>query len=151
MTFRAALTSLAGLTVPGVAHNYDLAALPDDLSRAQLPALLVLPLVPPATRLQPPPADGFHTLAFSSGPRTVTCTVTHLLLVAPAAAGHGLRSHLPALVDLTDAYLAALAADVTLGGALLEPARVRLQTGTYPYGHADYHAVAFQHTWLIQL
>jgi hypothetical protein len=151
MTFRAALTTLASLSVPGVAHNYDLDAAPDDLSRVQLPALLTLPVLPDETRLHADAGQGFQAIAFSGGPRTATYTVTHLLLVAPAAAARGQRSHLPLLIDLIDAYFTALAANVTLGNTLLEPARVRVEPGLFTYGHAAYYGCAFRHTWLIQI
>lgn len=151
MTFRSALTSLAGLTVPGVVRNYDIDVVPDDLSRVQLPALLVLPSPQQQQRQQQNPGAGFEALAFSAGPRTVTYSLTHLLLIAPLESGRGTRSHLPKLIDLIDAYFTALSADVTLGGALLEPTRVRVEPGLFPYGHAHYHGAAFQHTWIIQV
>lgn len=151
MTFRAALTTLASLSVPGVAHNYDLDAAPDDLSRVQLPALLTLPVLPDEIRLRGEAGQGFQAIAFSGGPHTATFAVTHLLLVAPAAVGRGQRSHLPKFIDLIDAYFTALAADVTLSSALLEPARVRVEPGLFTYGHAAYYGCAFRHTWLIQM
>ncbi|MBC8172186.1 MAG: hypothetical protein H7X77_10955, partial [Anaerolineae bacterium] len=43
--FADALTELAGLTVTGVHTNFAIEDVPDELSRAQLPALLTLPLV----------------------------------------------------------------------------------------------------------
>lgn len=151
MTIRAALTRLATLTVSGVTHNYDVDTIPDSLSRVQLPALLVLPITPPGTKLARPSSDGFQTIAFSSGPRTVTVTVTHLLLVAPTEMGRGTRSHLPRVVDLMDAYCAALAADPLLNNTLLEPARVHVEPGEFPYGYSTYHGCAFRHTWVIQV
>lgn len=151
MTIRAALTRLAGLTVAGVTHNYDVDTLPDSLSRVQLPALLVLPITPPATRLPRPSGEGFAALAFSGGPRTVTVTVTHLLLTFPVDSGRGSRTHLPKLVDLMDAYCTALAADPLLTNTLLEPAQVDLLPAEYTYGHAEYHGCAFRHTWRIQV
>jgi len=149
--FREALTALAGLTVSGITHNYDVDSIPDSLARPQLPALLVLPLElndEPATKQR---GKGFEAIAFSSGGRTVTYTATHLLLVAPTETGRGLRSHLPKLIDLIDAYFTALSADVTLGGKLLEPARVHVEPGGYPYGGIPYHGVAFRHTWILQV
>ncbi len=151
MTFRSALTHLAALSVSGVTHNYDVDSVPDDLSRAQLPALLVLPLEVETDRLYKDRGQGFQTIAFSSGPRTVTCVVNHLLLLAPTEARRGLRSHLPDLIDRIDAYFAALSADVTLGGTLLEPARVQVEPRMFQYGHASYVACAFRHTWVIQV
>jgi hypothetical protein len=148
---RAALTQLAALTVSGVAHNYDLDATPVSLSRAQLPALLVLPGETQDDLLFRERGKGFTALAFSGGAKTVTYTVTHLLLVAPVTAGRGLASHLPRLVDLIDAYFTALGAAATLGGALFEPARVRVEPGTFAHGEIEYHGCAFRHTWIVQV
>jgi hypothetical protein len=149
--FRTALTNLANLSVTGVANNYDVDQVPDDLSRAQLPALLVMPIDLQDDRLFKERGEGFQAVAFSSGARTVTYTTTHLLLVAPVSAGKGIRSHLPTLIDLIDNYFAALAADVTLAGALLEPARVKVEPGIFTHGDTDYHACAFRHTWFIKV
>lgn len=150
-TFRDALTTLSQLSVAGVAHNYDIDAVPDAPARAQLPALLVLPIDLQEDRLIQERGRGFQAVAFSSGARTVTYTVTHLLLVAPIGQGKGLRAHLPALVTFMDAYFAALAADVTLGGALLEPASVRVEPGVFPIGSTEYYGCAFRHTWLMKV
>jgi hypothetical protein len=149
--FRSALTSLSSLTVSGVTHNYDVDAVPDSLARAQLPALLVLPGETQDDQFFRDRGTGFLALAFSGGARTVNYTVTHLLLVAPVSAGRGLRSHLPRLIDLIDAYFAALGADVTLSDTLLEPARVKVEPGTFTHGDTQYHGVAFRHTWVIQI
>lgn len=151
MTFRSTLSALAALSIPGVSHNYDVDAAPADLSRVQLPALLTLPVVPAETRLRTEAGHGFQASAFSAGPRTATYTVTHLLLLAPTTSGRGQRSLMPGLIDLIDAYFSALAADVTLGGSLLEPTRVRVEPGEFTYGHAAYYGCAFRHTWLIQI
>jgi hypothetical protein len=149
--FRTALTNLAALEVEGVTRNFDLDAVPDDLSRAQLPALLVLPVELQDDALFNQRGQGFEAVAFSSGPRTVTYTVTHLLLVAPVNAGRGLRSHLPLLIDLIDDYFAALSEDVTLGGALLQPAQVRVEPGMFQHGDISYHGCGFRHTWLMEV
>ncbi len=150
-TFRTALTNLASLNVTGVVKNYDIDAVPDELSRTQLPALLVLPGETQEDELFKERGHGFEAIAFSSGAKTVTCTVTHLLLVAPVSAGRGMRSHLPTLVTLIDNYFAALAANVTLSGALLEPARVKVEPGTFTHGEVEYHGCAFRHTWILQV
>lgn len=149
MSFQSALANLAALSVSGVAHNYGITQVPDSLGRAQLPALLVLPLDAQDMSLFQERGAGFQALAFAEGERTVTYTMTHLLLVAPAENGAGARSHLPALVALMDAYFAALAADVRLGDSLLEPAQVRVEPGIFPYGGISYAGCAFRHTWLI--
>jgi hypothetical protein len=150
-TFHAALTALAGLNVSGVLHNYDISAVPDNLSRVQLPALLVLPGEASERRLFRERGEGFHTLAFSSGARTITCAVTHLLLVAPTTDGVGLRSHIPRLIDLVDAYFAALGANVTLGGALLEPPKATVEPGIFTHGDTSFHGCAFRHVWLLEI
>jgi hypothetical protein len=151
--YRHALTELARLDVPGVTINYDVDAIPETLPRGRLPALLVLPIDPrdmaDDRRLFRERSDSFRVPAFSDGVKTITFPVTHLLLAAPLAAGSGLRTHLPGLVDLIDAYFAALAAEVTLGGRLLEPARVRVEPGIFTYGDVVYCGCAFRHTWII--
>jgi hypothetical protein len=150
-TFRTALTNLAVLAVTGVVRNYDIDAVPDEISRTQLPALLVLPGETRDDELFKERGQGFQAIAFSSGARTITYTVTHLLLVAPVSAGRGMRSHLPTLVTLIDNYFAALAANVTLTSALLEPARVKVEPGVFTHGDIEYHGCAFRHTWLLQV
>lgn len=149
--FRAALTNLAALAVSGVAHNYGVEVTPDSLSRAQLPALLVLPGETQDDTLFPSRGEGFRALAFSNGAKIVSYHVTHLLLVGPVSAGRGSRTHLPHLADLIDAYFAALALNPTLGGALLEPAQVRVEPGTFTRGGTTYHGCAFRHLWVVQV
>jgi hypothetical protein len=149
--FHTALTALAGLSVSGIQHNYDVAAVPDTLSRAQLPALLVLPGEVDDRRMFRERGQGFYALAFSGSARTVTYAVTHLLLVAAKTDGLGLRSHFPRLVDLIDAYFVALGADVTLGGTLLEPPKVTVEPGNFTHGDAAYHGCALRHLWTIEL
>lgn len=149
MSFQTALANLAALDVEGVAYHYSIGAVPESLGRAQLPALLVLPLDSQEESLFPERGAGFQAVAFAEGERTVTYTTTHLLLVAPAENGAGARSHLPTLVSLMDAYFAALAADVRLGDSLLEPAQVRVEPGLFTYGGITYAGCAFRHTWLI--
>lgn len=150
-TFRTALTRLTSLTVPGITHSFDISTLPDDISRVQLPALLPLPVEVDENVLFREQGEGFTAVAFSDGPRTVTYTLTHLLLVAPIYAGHGLRSHLPGLVDLIDNYCATIAQDVTLTGALLQPMQVRIELGTFQHGKTEYHGCAFRHRWLLEI
>lgn len=152
MTFSAALTQLAQLTVAGVAHNYGITSVPDVPQRAQLPALLVLPLLPEMhdSRLYRETAKGFEVLAFSSGLKSVTYLVTHLLLIAPTGQSKGLRAHVPQMVSVCDAYFTALSANPLLSATLLQPARVRVEPGLFTFGGQDYYGCAFRHTWLIQ-
>lgn len=145
-----ALTNLSQLTVPGVRVNYGVGSVPETLSRGALPALLVLPLDLPGlddAALFGDRSEGFEAIGFSSGLKTVTYNVTHLLVSGVAAAGSGIRSHLPTLVTLIDAYFGTLATHITLDGALLEPAQVRVEPGLFTYGGTQMVGCAFRHTW----
>jgi hypothetical protein len=152
MTFSAALTQLAQLAVSGVTHNYGIDSVPDQPQRAQLPALLVLPLMPEMqeNRMFRDAGKGFETVAFSSGLKSVTYVVTHLLLIGPVGQSKGLRAHVPLLVSIIDAYFTALGANPLLGATLLQPARVRVEPGVYTLNGQEYYGCAFRHTWLIQ-
>ena len=150
MPYRTALDRLGALVVPGVT-NYPMTALPPTLDRAHLPALLVLPGEAEGDRLFAERGAGFTALAFQNGPRTLSVTVTHLLLTAPVQMGVGARAHLPELIDHIDAYLLAMSADVTLGGVLVEPARVGVEPGEVRYGGGEYHGCAFRHRWTLEV
>lgn len=152
-TFRSALSALADLAVTDVSVNYDVDAVPDEISRGQLPALLVLPIrtEDESRNSFGERGSGFEAIAFSSGAKTVTYGVTHLLLVAPESAGSGIKTYLPMLIDLIDNYFSALSADVTLGGMLLEPTQVRVEPGIYTYGDRLYVGCAFRHTWQLEV
>ena len=150
-TFRAALTHLAQLQIDGIRNNYAIDALPEALSPGHLPALLVLPLELERDRLFRERAEGLQTITFSGRAKTASFSLTHLLLAAPVERGLGMRSHLPQLVDLTDAYLATLARDLTLGDSLLAPARVLVEPGVYPHGEQSFYGCAFRHNWLLEI
>ncbi len=149
-SFRLAITHLSKLEIPGIKNSYDLDALPNSLHSAQLPALLTLPLELAADRLFRERGEGLQAATFSGGAKTISYTMTHLLLLAPQGAGLGMRSHLPRLVTLIDSYTAALAADVTLGGALLAPAQVTVEPGIFPYGEREFYGCAFRHLWRLE-
>ena len=149
-TFRAALTQLSIMNVTGVRNNYDLDELPNALQRAQLPALLVMPIELERNQLFRQSEDSLQTAVFSGSAKTITYTLSHLLLSAPTEAGLGIRSHLPRLVALIDSYTAAFAADVTLGNTLLAPARLSVEPGIFPYGEGEFYGCAFRHIWLLE-
>jgi len=65
----------------------------------------------------------------------------------PEAAPFSARRAIPRIVDLIEAYTAALAADLTLGGALARPAHITLAPDTFTYGGIAYHRCLFRHTW----
>lgn len=149
MSVRGAFDALAALSVAGIAHSYPLESLPDRPARPQLPALLVLPFDTDGARLFEERSQGFEAVAFSGGAHTVQMVVHHLLLLTPLASAGGWSVALPTLVDQIDAYVQALAADPTLGGALLEPAQVQIEPGPVRYGGQDYLGCTFRHRWLL--
>ncbi|MEL7433599.1 MAG: hypothetical protein AAFN11_06605 [Chloroflexota bacterium] len=151
MTFATALANLSALTVSGIAHNYSVDSVPDSLHRAQLPALLVMPIDAQADQLFAESGHAFEGVAFADGTKQVQYTTTHLLLVAPAPQGRGLRDHLPTLVSAIDAYMSALSADIRLGDALSVPATVRIEPALYTHGKTQYVGCAFRHTWTISV
>lgn len=150
-TFRTALTNLSNLSITDVQNNYDIHVLPDHLSPPQLPALLVMPIDAHDDRLFHEEGQGLQTVAFSGAGKTVNYTVTHLLIVAPTHRGIGIRSHLPQLVTLIDNYMSALAADVTLDDALIEPTQVTVEPGIFPIGNGEFYGCAFRHSWVLEL
>lgn len=149
MTFQTALGKLATLTVTGIANHYSMADVPDSLHRAQLPALLVMPLDTQDDNLSQESGRAFDGVAFSDGTKTVQYVTTHLLIVAPLQKGKGLRDHLPDLVSLIDNYVSALSDDVTLSGALEHPATVRIEPGIFKIADTQYIGCAFRHRWTI--
>lgn len=149
--YQSALNALAALTIPGVLVSYTLDTLPETPNRARLPALLALPGDLDRDGLFRERGDGLHQVTLDGVAHAVGCTATHLLLTAPVSAGAGMRSALPGLVTLIDAYIATLAADMTLGGALAQPAQVAIEPGQFTYGGVAYHGCAFRHRWVLAL
>ncbi|MGQ9850859.1 MAG: hypothetical protein ACUVSU_12515 [Aggregatilineaceae bacterium] len=142
-TLSVALQNLAAVSLPGVTR-IPLEATPGALARVALPALVIVPeLSGESPGLEPNP--------FAAGAGRLTVQVAHALLLAPLAGGAGLGAALSSLTALLDAYVAALAADPTLGGALVVPLRLRLRTGVVAYGGVDYHGAVFTHTWTLQV
>ena len=150
-SFRAALSNLSLIRVSGVRKNFDIDELPNSLTAAHLPALLILPLELEKERLFRERKDGLQSVTFSGSAQSVYYSLTHLLLAAPTEKGLGIRGHLPQLVRLIDNYVAALAADITLGEALLVPARVAVEAGLFTYAESDFYGCAFRHTWMMEI
>ena len=148
-TFRAALSNLSLIRVSGVRNNFDIDELPDRIAAAHLPSLLVLPLELEKERLFKQRKEGLQSVTFSGNARSVYYSLTHLLLVAPTEKGLGMRGHLPQLVSVIDNYVNAIAADITLGEALLVPARVAVEAGVFAYDESDFYGCAFRHTWMM--
>lgn len=139
----AALDRLSAIAVPGVT-SYALDETPGALSGAQLPALVIAPEWGGDW-------PGLAPSGFAAGFGRLAARVAHVLLIAPVAGGAGPQAALPELAAAIDAYIVALAADPTLGGALVRPAQVRVTVGVAPYGGVDYHAATFLHEWTLRL
>jgi hypothetical protein len=146
MSWRTALTNLASLAVSGVTTRYDLDDLPNALPAADLPALA--PAFPPGMGLIGEEEEGLATLTYDGGVWSAALTVDHVLYWAPAWSEAGLNTVLPALVDAVDAYLEAVSADGTLGGALgAELEIVAVLPGVVEYAGAKFYGVRFRHVW----
>ncbi|HMM29909.1 MAG TPA: hypothetical protein PKD46_16630 [Aggregatilineaceae bacterium] len=143
MGLAVALERLGALVVEGVT-SYAPDETPDALGGAQLPALVIAPEWGGGW-------PGLEPSALAAGFGRLEARVAQVLLLAPVAAGDGSRGMLPALAAAIDAYMSALAADPTLGGALIQPARVRVAVGVAPYGGIDYHAATFAHEWVLRV
>jgi len=139
----AALDRLGAIAVAGVT-SYTLDETPEALGGAQLPALVIVPEL--GSRW-----PGLEPSGFAAGFGRLEAQIAHVLLLAPVVGGAGSRAALPALAAAIEAYVTALAADPTLGGALVVPAQVRVTAGVAPYGGIDYHAATFVHRWVLRL
>jgi hypothetical protein len=139
----AALDQLAAVSVSGVT-SYAPDEAPDALTRAQLPALIILPELGGES-------PGLEPNMFSAGDGVLTIRVAHLLLVAPVTGGIGLRGTLPLLADAIDAYADATAADPTLGGALPQALCFNVRAGVVRYAGIEYHGAVFTHTWTLHV
>ncbi len=151
--FSDALAALADLTVDGVAMSFAAADVPSEVDSALLPALLVMPTERDKNqfggRLFSGRGDGLAMVTLGETGAVYTAEITHLLLVSPEGRGTTPRAGLATLADLTDAYFAALRADVRLGGALKYPPRVQVEIGMTTYGAGRYLAAAFRHIWTL--
>lgn len=140
---RTALDNLAAVSVTGIT-SYALDDMPDALTRAQLPALVILPELGGES-------PGLEASTFSAGDGQLTIDVAHVLLLEPVAGGLGFKGALPTLADAIDTYLAAMANDPTLNGALPVALRCRVKAGVVRYASVDYHGAVFTHTWRLHL
>ncbi len=132
--FRSALTALAGLTVTGVSHNYDVDSLPERLGRASLPVLIVAPVLDDTRRRK----YGEFQVA------------SHLLLYAPVGSGKGIRSAMPGLVDLIDNYALAIRANPKLGNTLYVPTVYSVYVAPVNFGGILYYGCRFWHSMTIE-
>jgi hypothetical protein len=147
MSWRSVFSNLASLAVSGVATSYDLDDLPPVLASADLPALV--PAFPAGVGMIGEEEQGLAALTYDGSAWLAALHADHFLYWSPEGAGAGPAEALPALLDAVDAYLAALSADGTLGGALHAPLAVeRVQVGVFEYGGAAYFGARFRHRWV---
>src|SRR5687767_13008660 len=141
--FRSALTALASLSVTGVLHNYDIDAVPEKISRAALPALIVAPALDDQQRHK---FSDFEMASPSGSSGLAHYIVTHLLLFAPVGNGRGAKSNLPGLVDIIDNYANAIRANPRLGSTLYQPTLYTVHVAPVWYGGGLYYGCRFWHT-----
>ncbi len=139
--FATAMTNLAALAVIGVTYNYDVNTLPEKLSRAALPVLLVIP----------GGQDGDFEMQSPSGSGAlVTYAVTHLLLYAPLGSGRRAAGVMPGLVDVLDNYATAIRGNPKLTGALFEPTRYTVFVSPVQWSGIPYYGARIAHQMVIQ-
>lgn len=139
----AALANLAAVPIVGVT-SYAVGETPDDLTRAQLPALVIVPEAGGESA-------GMQVTGFSTGDARLAVRIAHVLLYGPVTVGIGRRGSLPGLVSLVDEYAAALAADPLLDGALAQALQFEVRMGVVRYGGTEYFGATFLHAWALQV
>lgn len=143
MSLRAAITALSSIAVTGVAHSYDLDAVPDSLHTAQLPALI--PFL--GDRSEDIVVGGFE-----GGSYEARYNVQHILFIDAVAQTRGLRDVLPSIAVFIDRYIAAMKTDAFLSGAISYAMSFRIvEPGIRQYpegeGQPEFFSVAFDHQW----
>jgi len=148
MSWRDAITNLAGIGVSGVTTSYDLDGAPDVLPAADLPALI--PAFPAGRG--PDDLPGLATLTYDGSAWLAGLIVEHVLYWTPAWSDAGLGAVLPALVDAVDAYLSAVSTDGTLDGELGQPLEIeRVEVGVMIYAGVKFYGARFRHKWLREI
>ena len=145
--FRSALTALAGLTITGVSHNYDVDSMPERVSRAALPVLIVAPVLDDTRRRK---FGEFQVASPSGSSALVQYLVTHLLLYAPVGSGKGVHTALPGLVDLIDNYALAIRANPKLNNTLFVPTVYSVYVAPVNFGGILYYGCRFWHSMTIE-
>lgn len=148
MGMRTWLTSLAtfGLTVSGITKSFDLDAIPDKITRGQLPCLIPIPEIGDE--------QGLMLLTFMGNGPQDSFNVTHRLLYAETA-NLRIEQVLPGLITIRDAYIAAAIAQHFLNYQASPVAQVVLQfsiqVGVGTWGDVEYHTIDFRHKVTLNL
>lgn len=149
MGMRYLLTSLAtfgGTVTPvsGTIHSYDLDTIPEKLTRATIPALIMVPEVGSE--------QGYRPLSFMGNSPEVVMSVSHLLLY-DFAENRDTRRVLPNLLSQVDNYVTAAKTqkflDTQASPANQVAVNFTIDIGITNYAGIDFHSATFKHTYTI--
>jgi hypothetical protein len=112
------LTTLGGIAVTGVNHNYAMESIPERIPRAALPVLLTLPIMDGQGLRK---RSEWEIASPNGAVALAQYWVTHMLLYAQTGQYRTVAGLLPGLVDMEDNYATAIKANATLGGTLYYP------------------------------
>jgi len=142
MTYAAAITQLRTLTFTGLLSN--LGAVDAVLDVVDLPALVI-------EDASQPFAESLMSAVVGWDAGEVVVFVDHLLLISGWSTG--LISERWASRNLYfDRYLAALSANLTLGGSLVQPlSLVVMARGRVMLRNRAYNGIQFRHQWRIRI
>ena len=154
MSTRYLCTSLANfgatvanaLTGIGTVQSFDLDAIPDKITRAQLPCLILLPEVGGER--------GYRPLTFMGNAGQMVFDATHILFFEETA-NLSARKVLPGLLSQLDNYITAAQAQKFLDTQASPPNQVvitfTVNVNTGSYGGIEYHTLEFKHHYEIHL
>lgn len=150
MASRAYLTSsLAtfGGTVNGITDSFDVSAIPEKISRTQLPCLIVVPEV---TDEQP-----FKLMSMMGNSPCDYVELLHVMILAEAAVGETWRD-VPGVQALLDSYNAQAKVQKFLDTQSGPPYNQVVinyvtQIGVTNYAGVDYHSLVFRHKYNVYL
>ncbi len=140
--YRAALTALASLSVPGVVHNFDIDSAPERFTRASLPMLIALPFL---DELEHRRFSEFAIATPTGSTALVHYYATHMLLYTPVGAAKSLRAVLPGLTDLLDNYATVIRGNSKLNGTLFTPTDYMVMTAPVTWAGGTYFGARLIH------
>jgi len=143
MSLAGALGVLDGLTIAGVTTSYGYDAMPGVLGDALLPALVIEPF--------DTFNDAMRAANVNADVGSCVVWVRHKLIIKGVGLGP-FTTRLSVAVTLFDAYITAIAADMTLSGNLLEPLTIpNAAWGAFEHVGAMYWGIVFDHRWVLNI
>lgn len=143
MSYVAAVTQLAGLSVVGITTSLNITERKGALGPAALPALV--------PDFEVSLSNTFKQIDFSGQSGVATLALNHILL----SSGLGLGSaseRIGDMVALVDNYFAAIKGDLLLNDNLAEPLQIVFQNpGPIVYYGTGYYGMVFTHLWKLIL